>query len=235
MVVEADPGRDAAAEEAGGGEQDQEGAGDDEEDGEQPEVRQAVDLLVVVHVRLHRRDERLVVGKTGGHLQEDADVLAHRAEQAVEVLPHGGQVLQHRRHRRELRGHQRLHLCRRHVECLREDRHELRGIGLHAAEPLQVAVELRQRRRAEHRRDLAERHEHLVVVVGRCLDLIRLHDRLEAVQHPLACTRLRRQREGKRRNHEREPDQEDGPEYLAIHHDLLCPPQPRRRLHSCHP
>jgi hypothetical protein len=74
---------------------------------------------------------------------------------------------------------------------------------------------------AHHRRHLAERHEHVDVVVGSGRHLTRLHDRLEAVQHPLTGRRLARHREGKWCEHEREADDEDRPEQLAVHLYLL--------------
>ena len=162
----------------------------------------------------------------GRHLAEDADVLLHRSEQAVEVALHRGQVLQQRHHRRQLLAHQRLDLRGRHVQRLREQGAQLGGIRLHAAEALEVRLELGEVRSAHHRGDPAEWHEHLVVVVGGRLDLIGLHDRLEAAQHPLAGRSLARQRQRQRCDHKRETNREHRPQQLAVHLDLLRLPDP---------
>ena len=76
-----------AGDETPTGEQHEQQPGNHEEPREEPEARQAVHLRVVVDVRLHGRDERLVVDKPGGHLREDADVLLIVPSKNVEVLP----------------------------------------------------------------------------------------------------------------------------------------------------
>jgi hypothetical protein len=136
----------------------------DEEPREEPERRQAVDLAVVVDVRLHRHHERLVVREPGRDLPEDRGI-------DVRLLQHRAEAVLHR-----------------------------------------------SRHPAEHRDEPTQWAEHVVVVHRRRRDLIRLHDRPEAVEHPLSGGRLRRERDRKRRDHEREPDHEHGaPEHLRFH------------------
>jgi hypothetical protein len=122
-----------------------------------------------------------------------------------------GRFCSHRGHRRQLRRHHRLDLRGRHLKRLREQRHELGGVGPHAAEALQVSLELGEVLGAHRRRDGAERYEDVVVVTGDRRDLVGLHDRLEAVHHPLARRRLTGQTKRERGDHKREPDYEHGP------------------------
>ncbi|MGZ4419087.1 MAG: hypothetical protein ACXVRV_13065 [Gaiellaceae bacterium] len=119
-----------------------------------------------------------------------------------------------------------------------EHGHQLRSIGLQAGKALEIDLELREVLAAHHRRHLAEGYEHLVVVAGGRVDLGWLHDRLEAVHHPLARGSLAGETQGERRDHEHEPDREHRPQQLAVHHVLLClfdlrpgqsAPHPKRR------
>jgi hypothetical protein len=72
-----------------------------------------------------------------------------------------GRFCSHRGHRRQLRRHHRLDLRGRHLKRLREQRHELGGVGPHAAEALQVSLELGEvlgagqtkRERGDHKRE----------------------------------------------------------------------------------
>ena len=86
----------ASCEQSERAEADEKDPGYYEEAREQAHPRELISLVIVVDVGLHRLNERLVVRQASRDLLEDADVVAHQSDQAVEVLLHCRQVLQDR-------------------------------------------------------------------------------------------------------------------------------------------
>jgi len=78
------PVADANQREAQEGKDGDQDSGNLEEPREETKVRQAVHLLVVRHVGLHRVHERLVIGQSGTHLGEDRDQLRETRQQLSE-------------------------------------------------------------------------------------------------------------------------------------------------------